>query len=151
MAKFLVNSKETLAAGIKRLRDNFEEHKHTEYSERNGKEAPLSMNSLLHVWLTEFAADLAKCHRKEVTVQMIESIKRSMKRTCYLDTHWPFLIMKLKCPITGQESVQYSTSMSWAREDKYAFLSWLQAFAAERGTILESKGEYEKLSKSQNV
>jgi hypothetical protein len=149
--EFIVNSRATLAAAHTRLIDNFDKHKHTVYKVVNCEEGTLPMNSLVHVWLREFAADLARCHIREVTEGMMDGIKRSVKGWFYQETQEPWMIHEVWCPLTGRRKKDYTSRKDWKKGEKLMFMSWLQMFAAQRGTILESKGEYADAVKKQNA
>ena len=45
----------------------------------------------------------------------------------------------------------YTSMKDWKKGEKLMFMNWLQMFAAQRGTILESKGEYLDAVKKQNA
>lgn len=148
--EFTVNSRATLAAAHQRLDDNFTKHKHTLYKELQCEEGTLSMNSLAHVWLRQFAADLAKCHVRDVTDGMVEGIKKSTKGWFYRETAERFMVHTVWCPLTNRSKTDYTSMATWLKGEKLMFMNWLQVFAAQRGTILESKGEYENAVKKQN-
>lgn len=147
---FTINSDITFAGFIRKVRAEYEEHRYLTYSApRIGPDRSLDQNALLHVWLTEFAAELAKCHKSEVTEGMLEGIKRSMKEAFYREAGEPWMIHTVKCPLTGREKKDWSSSKSWKRGEMFMFLSWLQMFAANHGCILESKGQFNKLQREQ--
>lgn len=145
-----VNSEATLAGYLQKVRKDFMEHRYLTYpAPRIGPDRSLDQNALLHVWLTEFAAELAGCHKREVTRGMLEGIKRSMKEMFYRESGEPWMIHIVKCPLTGREKKDWSSSADWKRGEMFMFLSWLQMFAATHGCILESKGQFQKLQREQ--
>jgi hypothetical protein len=148
----LVNSDVTLAGYIRKVRQEYEEHRYLTYpAPRIGPVRSLDQNALLHVWLTEFAAELAGCHKKEVTRGMVKGIKRTMKEGFYRETGYGWMIHTVKCPLTGREKKDWSSSADYGRGEMFTFLSWLQMFAANHGCVLESKGQFSKLQKKQHA
>jgi len=148
--EFTVDSARTLAEAHRWLDANFKAEGFTRYKCRHGKSASLPMNALLHVWLAELAGHFAKCDPKEVSINMAEGMKRTAKGLCYRETAWSWLVHDVFCPMTHRAKVDYTSSASWAKGEKSDFLNWLQAFAAQHGCILESKGEFSELKKAQN-
>jgi hypothetical protein len=148
---YTVNSKQTLEAYKRHIDGLFEEHKYLTFSApRIGQDRSLDQNALLHVWLTELAAHLARCHKSDVTVGMIEGMKRTAKGLYYRATQAHWMIHTVKCPLTVREKTDYTSSKTWKRGEIFEFLNWLQMFAAEHGCILESRGEHAKLTREQN-
>lgn len=146
-----VNSEQTKAAFKAQIDRWWDEHKYLTFdAPRIGPDRSIPQNSLIHVFLTEFAAFLTPCHKKEVTAGMLEGIKRSMKGMFYRETGASWAVHKVKCPLTGREKTDYTSSSSWKRSEAFEFLTWLQSFAAEKGCVLESKGEFRKLQSEQN-
>lgn len=147
---FTVNSARSLAEAHKLLDQHFKECGYTKYQFKHDTPATLPMNALLHVWLTEFAAYLIKCKVEEIDEGAIEDIKRTMKRACYHETGQPWLIYRMTCPLTGSSKVDVTSSAKWSKGEKCFFLDFLQSYAAKKGLILESKGEYKKLKEKQH-
>lgn len=148
---FTVNSPSTLKSFHDHVDKLFGQHKYLTFTApRIGADRSIDQNSLLHVWLTELAAYLANCHRKEVTEGMIEGLKRSVKGMFYRETGYAWMVHKVICPLTKREKTDYSSSKSWKQGEMFIFLNWLQVFGAKQGCILESKGEHAKLTREQN-
>lgn len=146
-----VNSEHTKESYKQHVDTLFAEHKYLTFPKpRIGPDRSLDQNALLHVWLTEFAAHLTKCHKSEITPGMLEGIKRSMKGMYHQETQLGHMTHKVVCPLTGREKTDFTSSRSWKRGEMFDFLNWLQAFAAQQGCILESKGEHAKLTREQN-
>lgn len=142
-------TKEAYKAHVDKL---FDEHKYLTFPKpRIGQDRSIDQNSLLHVWLTEFAAHLAKCHKSEVTAGILEGIKRSMKGLYTQETQLGHMTHQVVCPLTKREKTDFTSSKSWKRGEMFDFLNWLQAFAATKNCILESKGEHAKLTREQNT
>lgn len=147
---FVVNSETALAAYLQKVRKDFMEHRYLTYpAPRIGPDRSLDQNALLHVWLTEFAAHLTPCHKSEVTAGMLEGIKRSVKQMFYRESGYDWMVHTVRCPLTGREKKDWSSSKSWKRGEMFMFLTWLQMFAATHGCILESKGQFQKLQREQ--
>lgn len=146
---WIVNSEHTLTAFCAHARQQFADHKYVTYKWRIGADRSLDQNSLFHVWLTEFAAHLAKCTKKEVSPTMLEQIKKDVKGWCYRDTSWDFLIYETVSLLTGETKKGFTSSASWGRGEMYQVLCWIQNFAAQYGCVLESIGEFAKLKREE--
>jgi hypothetical protein len=145
---FIVNSLPCLAAFTKLCASLFDEHKFVTFTWRIGEDRSLDQNSLLHVWLTEYAAHLGGIHKKAVTPGMIEFLKRKCKKAYYNHSGQSFMLTKLVDPATGEEGQTiYASSADYKRGEMFLFLTWLQNHAAEDGCILESRGEFKKLQR----
>lgn len=146
-----VNSEPTVRAFCEHVNKLFAEHKYLTFPKpRIGPDRSIDQNSLAHLWLTELASHLAKCHRSEVTPGMLEGMKRTAKGLYYRETQAGHMIHVVRCPLTGREKTDYTTSAGWKRGEMFDFLNWLQSFAAQQGCILESRGEHAKLTREQN-
>lgn len=146
-----VNSEHSLNAFLVNARALFEKHKYVTFpAPRIGPDRSLDQNALMHLWLTEYAAHLAKCDKREVTPGMLEGIKRTMKGGFYSYTNAAYMVHTVKCPKTGREKNDYTSSKSWKKGEMFDFLTWLQLQASYDGCVLESKGEYAKLQREQN-
>jgi hypothetical protein len=117
---------------------------------RIGEDRSIDQNRLFHVWLTEWAAFLTPCHTKQVTEGMLEGIKKTAKGLFYREYPYEWMIHKVICPLTKREKIDYTSSSSWKVGEMYLVLTWLQAFAAQKGCVLESKGQFKKLQREQN-
>lgn len=147
---FTVNSSQSLAKAHAMLDQHFKECGYTKYQFKHDAPATLPMNALLHVWLTEFAAHLIKCKPEDIDEGAVEGIKRTMKLACYHETGQPWLVYRITCPLTGKSKLDVTSSAKWSKGEKCFFLDFLQAYAAKKGLILESKGEYKKLKDKQH-
>jgi hypothetical protein len=77
-------------------------------------------------------------------------MKRHMKRMCYLENGWKFMVHEVVNPAdTEQRKLDFTSSTDWKRGEMFDFLSWAQMKAAHDGLILESKGEFNKLQREQ--
>lgn len=114
---------------------------------RIGADRSLDQNALLHVWLTEFCCHLAQCHKSQVTEGMIEGLKRSMKGLFYATYAYSWMVHDVVCALTGRTKKDFTSSKNWKRGEMFIFLDWFQNFAATKGCILESKGEFAKLKR----
>lgn len=148
---WIVNSMADLIAFPKLIESLFEEHKFLTFTWRIGQDRSLDQNSLLHVWLTDYAANLAGIHKKAVTPGMVEFLKRKCKKAYYKHAGQPWMLTTLVNPVTGQEfETIFASSKDYKRGEMFLFLTWLQNHAAEDGCILESLGEYAKLQRKSN-
>lgn len=148
--KFTVNSAHSVVAFCALIPQLFAKHKWVTFSWRIGETRSLDQNSLLHCWLTEFAAHLSKIMTKEVTPAMLEVVKKEVKGWCYRANGWEFMVYRITSPLTGKERTGYTSSTTWKRGEMFQVLSWLQMFAAGHGCVLESRGEFGKLQREQN-
>lgn len=145
-----INSPSTLRAFHDHVDRLYGQHKYITFpTPRIGADRSITQNALFHVWLTEFAAHLANCNKKEVSDGMIEGIKKSVKGMFYRETGYEWMIHKVICPLTKREKTDYTSSKSWKHGEMFMVLNWLQFFASKHGCILESKGEHAKLTREQ--
>lgn len=149
-SNFTVNSSQSLAKAHAMLDQHFKECGYTQYQFKHDAPATLPMNKLLHAWLTEFAAHLIRCKPEDIDDGAVKGIKRTMKLACYHETARPFLVCRITCPLTGKSKMDVTSTAEWSRGDKCFFLDFLQAYAAQKGLILESRGEYKKLKDKQH-
>ena len=125
-------------------------HKYLTFSWRIGEQRSLDQNSLLHVWLTEYAAHLLGKGKKQVSKGEAEGMKRHAKRTCYLETGQKWLGHEVVNPANPeQRKLDFTSSKDWKQGEMYFFLTWLQSVAAGDGLILESRGEYAALQQKE--
>lgn len=146
---FLVNSAVSLLAFGKFAEDLFAEHKYLTFTWRIGMDRSLDQNALFHVWLTEWAAHIAKMPKKEVPKQMVEYLKRKLKRRYYRETGSAWMLEKLIDPATGEEKgIHFASSSDYKVGEMYCLLCWMQQTAAEEnGIVLESRGQFSKLQR----
>lgn len=148
---WIVNDDRKLTAYIEHVKKQFCDHKYLTFpAARIGADRSLDQNALLHVWLTEFAAYLTPCHTKQVTKGMLYGIKRSMKGLFYREYAYEWMIQEVVCPLTKRSKKDFTSSKDWKRGEIFIFLDWLQHFAATKGCVLESKGEFAKIKREQN-
>lgn len=148
---FVVNSGPSLITFNKFVDALFTEHKFVTFTWRIGQDRSLDQNSLLHVWLTDYAAHLAGIHKKAVTAGMVEYLKRKCKKAYYKHSGQPWMLTTLVNPESGEEGETiFASSRDYKRGEMFLFLTWLQGHAAEDGCILESIGEYAKLQRQVN-
>lgn len=148
---FTVNSDNSYREFCKWVRDKYQQHKYITFSEpRIGPERSIDQNSLLHVWLTQYAAYLLKKHKRDVTNGELEGMKRTAKKEFYLETRNTWMIHEVSSPKTGEKKKDYTSSKSWKRMEMFEFLTWIQAMAAHDGLVLESKGEFNKINRESN-
>lgn len=149
-----INSDATLEGCIKWLTDLYNEHKYlTVAMPRLGKDRSLDQNALFHVWCGEIAAHFMGVSRRLVDKGDINGVKRTVKKMFYQahpETH-EWMIYTVKCPITGAEKKDFTTSASWKTGEMFMVLEWMQFWAADieingkyAPLILESKGEFAK-------
>ena len=145
------NSESTFSAFITNARKLYDEHKYLTWpAPRIGPDRSLNQNSLLHVWLTEYAAHLARVDKRDVCKGLLAGMKRATKGRYYAYSGESFMVHTITDPLTGRSKQDYTSSKDWKRGEMFAVLTWLQMEAANDGLILESKGEFNKLQREQN-
>ncbi len=151
--EFTVNSAQSKDIYKRQVDQWFYEHKYVTFPKpRFGADRSLPQSALFHVFLTEIAAFLTPCHRKEVTEGMIEGTKKTIKGMFYRETKHPWMIHKVYCPISKREKADYTSSASWKQGEMLEVLNFMQVWAASSiGLILESKGEHARLARRQNT
>ena len=129
----------------------FDEHHYLTFEPpRVGPDRSLTQNALFHVWITEIAAFLTPCHKKQVTKGMKNGTKRTIKRMYCQYSQAAFMIEIVHCPITGKKKKDYTSSADWKRGEIFEVLNFMQMWAATIGLILESRGEHAALTRKQN-
>jgi hypothetical protein len=147
---WIINSEHALKMFLVQLPDMWKKHKHITIKWRCGSSRSLSQNALLHVWLTEYAAKLLNKTKKQVTKGELEGMKRCAKGEFYKETANSWMILTITNPKTGESKKEFTSSKDWGTGGMFDFLTWLQAKAAQDGLILEAKGEFAELVKTQN-
>jgi hypothetical protein len=148
---FIVNSEISCAGFAKWATQKWRDHKYLTFTFRVGEERSLDQNALLHLWLTLYAAHLAKIDRKVVSEEMLEFMKQKAKYLYYTQTAADWMIRKMVNPKSGAEGkVYYRSSADYKVGEMFQFLTWLQNTAANDGLLLESRGQYQKLQKQHN-
>lgn len=129
----------------------YEEHKYITFEWRIGADRSLSQNALFHVWLTEYAAHLLNIPKKTVTPDILEGMKKTVKKRFYQETAESFMVHTIIDP-WGQERAKkaYTSSSSWKPGEMYQVLNWLQIMAANDGLVLESIGEFSRNKQKQD-
>ena len=146
--KFVVNSLPALIAFLAKAKDLFTEFKFVTFEWRIGEDRSLDQNALFHVWLTEYSAHLGSLHKKQVTREMVEFLKRKCKKAYYQRYGASWMLTKLVDPKTGESGqVYFKSSADYLVGEMFLFLTWLQNHAANDGCILESRGQYQRLQK----
>lgn len=147
-----VNDDRKLTAYVEHVRKMYCDHKYLTFpAPRIGADRSLDQNALLHVWATEFCCHLARCHKDQVTKGMLEGAKRTLKGLFYKTYAYAWMLHEVRCVITGQTKIDYTSSSDWKTGEMYAFLDWFQNFAATKRCVLESKGEFAKLKRAESL
>lgn len=150
--QYIVNSEATKKHFLKTVDTLFEQHKYLTFAQPQlGKDRSLSQNALLHVWITEIAAFCTGQHSKCVHKDLIEGTKLLAKRQCYAETRQDWLLQHVINPETGETECRPRSSADYTSGEMFFMLEWLQNHRAEKGLILESKGEFAKKQREQNT
>jgi len=148
---FIVNSPASLIAFFSVVKQIFMDKKFVTFTWRIGQDRSLDQNALLHVWLTEYAAHLAGITKKQVTVEMIQFLKRKSKEGYYREYGHEWVVSREVDPGTGEAGKPFwRSSADYKVGEMFQFLTWLQMHAANDGCVLESRGQYAKLQREQN-
>lgn len=128
----------------------FAEHKYVTFEWRIGEDRSLTQNSLLHVWLTLYAAHLLRIPKKAVDSAILAGIKRKAKKMFYEETGEAWMVHRIIDPWhPDKQRMDFTSSSDWSRGECYMFMNWLQNKAGEDGLILEATGEYAKNKRQQ--
>lgn len=148
---FVVDSLISLTAFCSFVKTLFGSGQFITFTWRIGADRSLDQNALFYVFLTEWAAGIAGIAKKEVPKQMIEFLKRGVKRRYYNETGYPWMLDKLINPATGEDAgILYASSKNYKVGEMYLVLTWMQMTAAEEnGIVLESRGQFSKLQREQ--
>lgn len=103
----------------------------------------LEQNDLLHVWCKEFTQHVLDKHK--VTEVEKEAMRITLQRHCYVETRWGWLIEEVTDLFTGKVSTQRRSTTKFLKGEMTMFLDWIAKEAANRGLILEARGEYLEL------
>ena len=111
--------------------------------------SPRSMdqNALFWVWAGEFARFLLD--KQKITVAEKEDMAYTLQRRCYADTGWDWLITQRTDLMGGGSRTDRRSTTKFAKGEMMVFLDWVQMQAADRGLILEARGEYQELKDAQ--
>jgi len=143
----IINSASSLLVHINNAKRLYAEYKHITYAPpRIGPDRSIDQNSLLHLWLTEYAAFLLDKPKKQVTTGELEGMKRTVKAR-FTQSHpdcKEWMVIEVICPFTGRTKKDYASSRDYKRGEMFVFLTWLQMMGANDGIILESKGKFAK-------
>lgn len=108
----------------------------------------VDQNALYWLWVTHFAQHLLDKNR--ITADEKESMAYTLQRRCYAARGWEWLIETPTDLVTGEEGKpQRRSTKKFLKGEFTMYLEWVQQFAAERGLILESLGEYRELQERQ--
>ena len=110
----------------------------------------LAQNGLFHVWCTDVAAYFYNIPKRQVRKNVEqEAIKISLKRMCYNQTGWSFILTKKVDALTNEKAVVLQSTAEYQRGEMFMFMDWVQSYVANEprfgNTILECLGEYKML------
>jgi len=125
------------------------------YSHNSMKVEEFSLSSLPQkalkaIWIRKCTAFNENVEESELKESQIDGMNRWLKIKCYQENKMDFLIKFYEHPETKETSAQVTSAANWTPGEMTYFLDWMQRFWAERGLILEAKGEYQELSQRQN-
>jgi len=150
--EFIVDREMGIPELGKLIRAAWAKHKYLRVRWEEGVVRSLDQNALLHVWISEFAAHVLKKPKKEVTKHEKEAMKITCKFHFYQETGCEWMLIKVADMFTQDRSaIAWESTADYGFENMFVFMTWIQTTAFERGLTLESKGEYQKLQKSQTA
>lgn len=155
--KWLINPTEqqTITDFIAFFRDTIAKKKHFQVTVKEFNKRSLDQNALFHVWVGQYFEFITNVKLSDLNTKQkskaIVSTKRGLKRACYADTHWKFLLTKLKDPFTGKEDIEAESTTNYDVGEMYQFMEWVQNKAAQDGLILEALGQFKELKKESRV
>jgi len=114
------------------------------------KDRSLSQNALLHIWFREYAAMRLNKPLKKITQDDTDSIKLLVKQACYGDMKYDGLCQRVTNIDTGVSAFVLRSTSRYDKGKMFMFMEWFQAFAAQKGLILESMGELGRLKEETN-
>jgi hypothetical protein len=114
------------------------------------KDRSLSQNALLHIWFREYAAMRLNKPLKKITQDDTDSIKLLVKQACYGDMKYDWLCQRVTNIDTGVSAFVLRSTSRYDKGEMFMFMEWFQAFAAQKGLLLESMGEYGRLKDETN-
>lgn len=114
----------------------------------------LDQNALFHVWCRDVAAYFYNIPAKKVDGDIeLEAIKISLKRQCYNETGWSFILVTKVDALTGEEAEVLQTTRKYGKGEMFDFMNWVQVYVSNEprfgNMILKSTGEYQMLTDSQ--
>ena len=147
----VLNSTTSKLAFFKIVDDMWEQHKFLTFSEpRIGPDRSLTQNNLLHLWATDCWFYYQSLPKGKIQPDEMESIKRSLKKRCYGETGWQWMIHEIVDVFSGAKKKDFKSSADYSRGEIFQFLTWLQMRCAQDGLILESKGKFAKNQREQS-
>jgi len=147
---FVVDSIISLTAFCAFVKTLFGKGQYITFTWRLGVERSIDQNSLMHLWLSQYAAHLIGKNYKQVTEEELEGIKKIAKKRYYLHSGASWMVTRPVDPFTKQEGqLMFRSSSYYSVGEMFLFLTWLQLSAADDGIVLESRGQFSKLQREQ--
>lgn len=149
---FIINSHASLQQFINQVTSYWHEAKYLTFDPpRVGADRSLSQNSLFHVFCRDYAAEMLRKHKKDVTEGEIDGMKRIVKKHFYNETGHPWMVYELVDPFSGQKKLEFRSTAKLKTGEMFELMTWLQMKAMEtHNLILESTGQFKKLQDSQH-
>lgn len=110
----------------------------------------LPQKALKAIWIRELCGSVFKKKPNEASEAEYEGMNRYLKMACNADTKQSFLLREIVNPANGQSKNEVTSSAKWSPGEMTFFLDWVQRYGAEKGVILEAKGEFKELSQGQS-
>lgn len=114
-------------------------------------ERSMSQNALLHIWVREYAAMRFKKPYKGVDKADEDNVKIIFKQACYQDARYDWLCKRVTNLDTNLFAVVLKSTSEYDKGEMFMFMEWVQAYAAQKGLLLESMGEFGRLKDETNL
>lgn len=138
----IVNSDRSLADFMSFVESLYQEKRFIKFTWDTARSS-LSQKALFHIWCRQFAAKTLRISEKLVDENMERSTKQAIKRMCYNDTAYDFLIYEsIDIFSPDKATIEYTSTSDWTPGEMFIVMEWFQSMAASRGIILQSKGEH---------
>jgi hypothetical protein len=147
---YLVNSRRTCELMKLQVEQAFSEGKYIRFQWETGEPIKQEQLALFHIWLRKWVGHNFHKTDDEVSKHEIEKFKQEVKEQYYQETgaYWMVETVPDKLSANGQR-VRMTSAASWSNGEAFKIMEWMQMKAAERGLILESTGEHQKLKEQQ--
>lgn len=149
--RFIVNSIRSKERMQQIIEEEFQNGRYVVFEWHYGELATINQKKLIHVWFAEWAAFILHKNVEDVSVEEAAAIKRKVKSAYYHETaaEWMASIIRELTP-PYRLATEYTSIAKWTPAQCFSVMEWMQATAANAGLVLESKGEFAEMKKSQN-
>ena len=122
-----INSRAALSTFLREIQEAWARHPYLRITVRSGEQRSLSQNALWAIWARDYIAPFAG---------LSEEGARMAMRHMFLG----YEDVKVSDKLTIRGQLKSTSDLEW--QDMHQFMTDVQAFWANRGLFLESKGEF---------